>query len=575
MMLLFAAVVKVSVVLVLVIIAGRLLRGSSAAVRHWVYALGLACALLMPALALVAPAWQVPTLRIDEGAAPAAGGRVDTLVAVGDVAVPAWQPNPSEVVPSLPPSVTTATLVAVVWSTGTALALAVLLAGLWRLAAVAASARPEQDDTCRSLLNEIARSSGVRRRIRVLYGEHPALLATWGVITPTIVLPAEARHWAPERLRVLLCHEVAHIQRGDWGAQLAAEFLRAVYWFNPLVWVACRRLRQESEHACDDAVLNAGVAAPDYASHLVEVARLCSERRGGWSPALAVARPSGLERRVRAMLNPDVDRKPLTRWTRAGTVAALLAVALPVAGVGLLAQGPFATVAGTITDSLRGALSGATLSILNTETEARNQVRSDASGRFELVGLPPGNYVLEASVPGFKDYRVALALNGQQVDRDIVMDVGTLQETITVTDAPSRPRSQGEQEALDRRNELRSQRLHRASAACREAAASGGAAGPPASGGRIRPPMKIVDVRPDYPASLKEAKVGGTVALEARIGTDGSIREIKNADPASHPELVDAATKAVQGWRFDETLLNCVPIEVSMTVQVTFTPRVN
>ncbi len=313
MMLLFAAAVKVSVILLAVIAAGALLRRSSAAVRHWVYALGLACALLMPALALVAPAWQVPALRIDERAAREAQVSADALVTVSEAAVPAAQPPASEVSPAAPPSVTTATVVAVVWGAGTALALGVLLAGLWRLAVVAASARAGEDDICRTLLNEFARASGVRRSIRVLYGEHPALLATWGVVTPTIILPAEARSWTPERLRVLLCHEVAHIQRGDWAAQLAAEFLRAVYWFNPLVWVACRRLRQDSEHACDDAVLHAGVAAPDYASHLVEIARLCSERRGGWSPALAVARPSGLERRVRAMLNPNVDRNPLTR----------------------------------------------------------------------------------------------------------------------------------------------------------------------------------------------------------------------------------------------------------------------
>ena len=110
-----------------------------------------------------------------------------------------------------------------------------------------------------------------------------------------------------------------------------------------------------------------------------------------------------------------------------------------------------------------------------------------------------------------------------------------------------------------------------------DAAGAGSDAGAQAlsSGGRIRPPMKIVDVRPEYPATLREAKVGGSVALEARVGTDGSVREIKNTDAASHPELVDAAMKAVQGWRFDETLLNCVPIEVSMTVQVTFTPTVN
>jgi TonB family protein len=354
---------------------------------------------------------------------------------------------------------------------------------------------------------------------------------------------------------------------------LAAEVLRAVYWFNPFAWMACRRLRLESEHACDDIVLNAGVSAPAYASHLLDLARLCADRHRGWPPALPVARPSGLERRVRAMLNAHLHRHPVTRRTRLGTVFAFLVLGGSIAGVALSAQGPFATVAGSLSDSMRGALSNATLVVTNMATSAKNEVRSDGSGRFEFVGLPPGNYVLEASVPGFKSYQATLELNGQHVDRDIVMEVATLQEVITVSDAPSIPRTQAEQEALDRRNAFFMQRLQRASAACREIATGASTSGGVLAGGRIRPPAKIVDVRPEYPAALRAAKVGGTVGLEARIGTGGSVREVTNTDPSAHPDLVAAAVKAVREWRFDETLLNCVPIEVSMTVSVTFRPR--
>jgi beta-lactamase regulating signal transducer with metallopeptidase domain len=63
-------------------------------------------------------------------------------------------------------------------------------------------------------------------------------------------------------------HEVAHIERCDWLVQVLAEAARTVYWFNPLFWLLCRRLRAESEHACDDVVLNAGINANDYAAAL-------------------------------------------------------------------------------------------------------------------------------------------------------------------------------------------------------------------------------------------------------------------------------------------------------------------
>ena len=91
------------------------------------------------------------------------------------------------------------------------------------------------------------------------------------------------------RTQIVLYHELAHIRRRDWIVLLAAELLKCVYWFNPLVWMACARLRQETEHACDDAVINRGVVGTDYATHLVGIARDLKQQR---LLAPAIARPS-------------------------------------------------------------------------------------------------------------------------------------------------------------------------------------------------------------------------------------------------------------------------------------------
>jgi beta-lactamase regulating signal transducer with metallopeptidase domain len=52
----------------------------------------------------------------------------------------------------------------------------------------------------------------------------------------------------------------------------------------------CTRLRQESEHACDDAVLASGVDATDYATHLLDLARTLNAARRLNVPAPAMAR---------------------------------------------------------------------------------------------------------------------------------------------------------------------------------------------------------------------------------------------------------------------------------------------
>ena len=88
-------------------------------------------------------------------------------------------------------------------------------------------------------------------------------------------------------------------------------------------------------------------------------------------------------------------------------------------------------------------------------------------------------------------------------------------------------------------------------------------------GGNILPPGKLVDKRPVYPEHLSDAKVDGVVTMEAMIGTDGTVREVKDVK-GPHPDLEAAAADAVRQWVFSQTLLNCEPIEVRMKVTTNF-----
>ena len=366
--------------------------------------------------------------------------------------------------------------------------------------------------------------------------------------SPKILLPAAANAWPDQRIRVVLAHELAHVRRNDWLSQLSAELLRALYWFNPLVWLASRRLREESERACDDAVLETGVDAPAYATHLLEVAKGFSAYRRAWSPAPAIASPSHLERRVRAMLNARLNRRPLTRLTRVAIVIAVVGITLPIAA---LAQASFSTFSGSVLDPMNGLLPKTTLVLTNTRTQANCEVRSDASGRFEFVGLPPSDYILEAALPGFATLRGNVTITGQDVSQEIRLNVGELEETITVIDRAA-PNRRPEQDTARKRP----------LPVCPDALAGG-------IGGRIRPPHKLRDVRPIYPQGVNDAKAEEFVLLNAVIATNGSVKEVQVVPPA-HPAFAAAAVEGVHQWEFDETLLNCAPTEVSMRVNVTF-----
>ena len=94
------------------------------------------------------------------------------------------------------------------------------------------------------------------------------------------------------------------------------------------------------------------------------------------------------------------------------------------------------------------------------------------------------------------------------------------------------------------------------------------ASGPLRVGGIVRAPAKIVHVPPKYPGLARSAGIEGIVILEATIGEDGTVRNVRVL--RSTPLLDEAAAEAVRQWRFTPTLLNGQPVSVLMTVTVAF-----
>jgi TonB family protein len=88
-------------------------------------------------------------------------------------------------------------------------------------------------------------------------------------------------------------------------------------------------------------------------------------------------------------------------------------------------------------------------------------------------------------------------------------------------------------------------------------------------GGQIKPPTKIKDVKPVYPAIAQSARVAGAVTIEATIGFDGKVVDAKVV--RSIPLLDQAALDAVRQWEYSPTLLNGVPVSVLVTVTIKFT----
>src|SRR5579864_1983156 len=87
----------------------------------------------------------------------------------------------------------------------------------------------------RAINHEIAAELGVRRRFELRQSNAEIVPLAAGMWHPLVLLPASASEWSPERWRIVLLHELAHIQRRDSLTQALAELALCLYWFHPLV----------------------------------------------------------------------------------------------------------------------------------------------------------------------------------------------------------------------------------------------------------------------------------------------------------------------------------------------------
>lgn len=157
-----------------------------------------------------------------------------------------------------------------------------------------------------------------------------------GVISalrPEVLLPAGALEWSSPRLASVLRHEFHHVRRHDLLVRWLGRIVRAVLWFHPAVWWVQSRMVIAQERAADESVVSSGVAAADYAGHLLETAS-----NAALFPGIPMARRSQLGGRIHVLLSrgaiPGTLRRGLERccaivFTMLAMLAGFLGFAVP------------------------------------------------------------------------------------------------------------------------------------------------------------------------------------------------------------------------------------------------------
>jgi len=247
-------------------------------------------------------------------------------------------------------------------------------------------------------------------------------------------------------------------------------------------------------------------------------------------------------------LKDDLVRTPIRRRIRVASAVAMLMLALAMASIAA-AQGP-ATFSGSVMDQIGRLLPNTTLVLSALDGTRKYEIHSDQIGQFEIQGVPAGDYRLETRVLGFAvDQGRFLLAPGANV-HDLALQIGSLEETITVTSGdPAPPQI------------VSYVPRQKWSSECSQSGAAG----------CIDPPRLLTRVAPGFPVSRSrtDAQSSATVVVEARIGIDGFMKDLRVLAPADQ-EFVKPTFDALRQWRYTTTRLDGVPVEANVRVTVNF-----
>jgi len=364
---LFDATVKTTILLALTAGCVLLAKHASASVRHILWTLGLACGLFLPLLSMSLPHWNkqvsaslpfraiaIQPSNSDNGTtAPGMHSTQSNFSATNAsdhgttspsnrVSRPASITMPVPIVrASVWPIASWPLIFLAIWISGFMLVLSRIIQGVAMAYKLKQSSQAIVSGPLYDVTLQAANHMPIGRKIEIRIADSISEVKvpiTWGTRHPTIMLPAVASAWPADRVKAAILHEMAHVRRFDCLLHIAAGIVCAIYWFHPFVWLAARKMRQESETACDDLVVLAGIPAHDYARHLLDVAMSARNQGRIGLGAVAMAQTPKVEGRLRTVLAEGLARRPVTRRTVIGGLVLMLACALPLASFRLAAK---------------------------------------------------------------------------------------------------------------------------------------------------------------------------------------------------------------------------------------------
>ncbi len=375
-------------------------------------------------------------------------------------------------------------------------------------------------------LTQMCRRFGLFRPVRLLASANVATPMLIGWIKPVILLPLSMLSgFSPHQIELIIAHELGHVRRWDYLANLVQVVIETVLFYHPVVHWISRDVRNARENCCDDLVLSLAKGNPiTYARALADLEELRHDL-DVVAPALG-AGGGILLARIRRIVGAE-GHEALPRnnaWPVLLAVAAVVCVALrpqhsltDLNAPENIQQSLVTALANAPAQSLAIVSSNPQLAFKNSSTPTAGPAAVAAVG--STAAIPMAGRMAEPAVLPASSDPVHIQIARPRIDKVALASQVPVQDIAPARALPLMA-------AVPVADEL-------------EQAAT------------AETPTRLHVVPPVYPERAMSARVEGTVELQYSIGADGSVRDVQVLHAQPEGVFNAAALAALSQWRFE------------------------
>lgn len=435
-------------------------------------------------------------------------------------------------------------LLVAIWLLG-ALVISVRLLGDWRLVRLAIREGAEPPKELEAMLRRQMQRMGLSRHVRLKLTARITTPAVYGLMRPVVLLPiALALSIPKDQLEALLAHELAHIRRADFIANLLTLCARTLLYFHPVVHWICRDLERTREVLCDDLVVDLDIDPLKYARALSKA----EEFRQQVPVPLLTATGGELTARVHRILAIDPDKRR-KRNDRAPLLLAIAAITASLAGLSGITQEQLLAVTRPEFRAVYGALIAAQQPPAIAKPTPEFEAPSAEALRFQLPAAP--DVIVESVAPDDSSRTVEDEVLAPRIlPPELITPIDTGE--LSVADIGIRPQPLDVPQTYDAAAMPTSAEQDRNPIAAEMTTSPAQVDAMPVSPERLLPsPTVLHRVEPRYPRSARWQGIEGSITLSYRIDSRGRPVDIAVVSAAPSGVFDKATIAAFNKWRFE------------------------